>query len=95
MVKKLCTGKIKLKTNKNKTRIEKKMKKKMVELPILPIKRIVKNNGTERISADATKELAAIIEEYGSKIAKEAVELAKHAKRKTVMAKDIKLAARI
>jgi len=67
----------------------------MVELPIASIERIAKKNGVERISADATKELAVIIEEYGSKIAREAVELAKHAKRKTVMAEDIKLAARI
>jgi len=42
----------------------------MVELPIASIERFAKKNGAERISADATKELAVIIEEYGSKIAR-------------------------
>lgn len=67
----------------------------MVELPIAPIERIAKKNGAERISEDATKELAVILEEYGSKIATEAVKLAKHAGRKTVTAEDIRLAARV
>jgi len=65
----------------------------MVELPIAPIERIVKKSGAERISEDAKKELAVILEEYGSKIAMEAVKLAKHAGRKTIKTDDIKLAA--
>jgi len=65
----------------------------MVELPIAPIERIVKKSGAERISEDAKVELAKILEDYGSKIAAEAVKLAKHAGRKTIKTDDIKLAA--
>ncbi|BDC36657.1 MAG: histone family protein [Candidatus Methanoliparum thermophilum] len=64
----------------------------MVELPIAPIERIAKKSGAERISEDAKVELAKILEDYGSKIASEAVKLAKHAGRKTIKTEDIKLA---
>ncbi|MHC1567372.1 MAG: histone family protein [Candidatus Syntropharchaeia archaeon] len=64
----------------------------MAELPIAPISRIVRNAGAERVSEDASVALVKILEEYGTKISKEAVELAKHAGRKTVKREDIELA---
>ncbi len=64
----------------------------MAELPIAPVKRILKNAGAERISDDAAVELATILEEEGEAIAARATKLAKHAGRKTITADDVKLA---
>ncbi len=66
----------------------------MAELPIAPIKRLLKNAGASRISDDAAVKLAEVLEEYGEDVARNATKLAKHAGRKTVKAEDIDLAAR-
>lgn len=65
----------------------------MSELPIAPIKRLLKNAGASRISDEAAVKLAEVLEEIGEDLARDATKLAKHAGRKTVKGEDIKLAA--
>jgi len=64
------------------------------ELAVAPMHRVCKKAGAGRVSETAAKELAKELEEIGIKIAKEAIDYAMHAGRKTVKAEDIKIAAR-
>lgn len=61
-------------------------------LPLAPVERILKNNGANRVSPDATQLLADTLEEIGTEIAHKSIELAKYAKRTTVTDEDVKLA---
>lgn len=65
----------------------------MAEIPLAPVKRIIKNVGAERVSDDAVVELADAIEVAAKEIAFQAVKLSKHAGRKTVTVDDVKLAS--
>lgn len=64
------------------------------ELTANPMRKIIKKAGAERISKEAAKLLAKELEEVGIKIAKEAIDYAMHAGRKTVKAEDIEIASR-
>ena len=56
------------------------------------LKKLLKEAGATRISAEASAELYKYINRMAFDIAQKAVKLSKHAKRKTVDASDIKLA---
>jgi len=64
------------------------------ELAVAPMHRICKKAGAERVSESAAEELSKVLEEIGIKIAREAIDFAMHAGRKTVKAEDIEIAAR-
>lgn len=56
------------------------------------VKKILKEAGAGRISADASVELQKYVNKIAFEIAQKAVKLSKHAKRKTVDVNDVKLA---
>ena len=64
------------------------------ELGLSAMYRILKKSGAERVSDESANELRGIIEDIATEIAKNAVDMAKHAKRKTVKAEDVKLASK-
>ena len=64
----------------------------MSEIPKAPVARIIKESGAERVSEDAKVVLADYLDEVARNVAKEANNVAKIAKRKTIKADDIKLA---
>ena len=72
---------------------KKEYKDTMTEIPIAPVMRIIRKTGADRVGNEAGEALADLMEQYGQKIAKEALKLASHAGRKTITAHDIKMAA--
>ena len=64
------------------------------ELALAPMHRLCKKAGGDRVSEGAAKELAKVLEEVGLKVAKEALDFAMHAGRKTIKAEDIEIAAK-
>ena len=64
------------------------------ELGLSAMYRILKKSGAQRVSDESAVELRRVIEEIAEAIAKNAVDLANHAGRKTVKAEDVKLASK-
>ena len=72
------------------TELSKEVTITMAELPLAPVKRIIKQAGAARVSEDAVEELRDELEGYASDRAREAKQMAEHAGRKTVQANDVK-----
>lgn len=66
----------------------------MSDLPIAAIDRLIRKAGAERVSEEAAEALGKILSDVAIDISSQAIELAKHAKRKTVTAEDIQLATK-
>ena len=64
------------------------------ELGLSAMYRILKKSGAERVSDESAGELRRIIEDIAIDIAKDAVDMTKHAGRKTVKSEDVKLASK-
>lgn len=60
-------------------------------LPIAPVKRIIKESGAERVSDEAGKILALVLEENAKQISEKAVMMANVAGRKTLYAEDFEI----
>ena len=67
---------------------------KELEIAVAPMHRLCKKAGADRVSEAAAKELASVLDEIGVKIAKEALDYAMHARRKTIKTEDIEIASR-
>ena len=65
-----------------------------MELTLQPLRRMFKKAGGKRVSDQAAEELGKLMEEKTAQIAVEAQRLSLHAGRRTVMRRDIKMAAR-
>jgi histone H3/H4 len=63
------------------------------EIKVAPMHKLIKRAGAPRVSEESAIALGSALEEIGIKIAKEAIDYAKHAGRKTVKARDIEIAA--
>ena len=64
------------------------------EIAVAPMHHICKKAGADRVSESAAKELAKVLDDIGVKIAREAMDYAMHAGRKTIKSEDVEIAAR-
>jgi histone H3/H4 len=65
-----------------------------IEIAVAPMHRLCKKAGADRVSEAAAKELAKALQKIGIEIAKEALDFAMHAGRKTIKTEDIEIAAK-
>lgn len=64
----------------------------MTELPLAPIKRLIKEAGADRVGDDAVEAMRDVLEREAKDVARDAKQFAAHAGRKTVKAEDIEAA---
>lgn len=62
----------------------------MAELPLAPVRRIIKQAGADRVSEGAVEELRDELEAHGEERARASKKFAEHAGRKTVQADDVR-----
>ena len=64
------------------------------DFPLLPLEKLARKAGAERVSVSALKELKLVLIEIANKISIDAVAAANHAKRVTIKREDIAMAVR-
>ncbi len=63
-------------------------------LSLTAMEKLLRKYGALRVSDEAKRALAEILEDHAEQISDKAIKIAKHAKRKTIKAGDIKLAVK-
>ncbi len=63
-------------------------------LSLLGMEKLLKRSGAPRVAEDAKEELREVLEAHADAVCAKAVELSRHAGRRTVKAEDVKLAAK-
>lgn len=64
------------------------------DFPLMPLERVMRKAGAERVSESAIREIKEIMLEISEKISTDSIAAAKHAKRVTVKREDVILATR-
>ena len=64
----------------------------MAKIKVAPMHKLIKRAGADRVSEESALALGKALDDIGVKIAKEAIDYAHHAGRKTVKAKDVEIA---
>ena len=64
------------------------------DIPLAPLERLLRKAGAKRVSKSAVKEFAAVLADYAYDLSAEALALAKHAGRKTILPADVRMARR-
>ncbi|MBU7030277.1 MAG: NFYB/HAP3 family transcription factor subunit [Theionarchaea archaeon] len=67
----------------------------MALIPLASVDKLIRKGGAERVSEGAARLLGEHLEAVATEIAREAISLAEHAKRKTIKEEDIKLACKV
>jgi histone H3/H4 len=70
------------------------MGRKTSTIPKAPLARILIKMGAKRVSDDSLEAFSEILTEIGTQISEQAVKIAKHSGRKTILDTDIRLAAK-
>ena len=58
-------------------------------IPVAPIDRLIRRAGAQRVSSSASERMAQILEEIGTRLTKDALRFARHARRGTVTSADV------
>lgn len=67
-------------------------RKSLTPIPVAPVERILQSIGAKRVSQSGAYRLAQELSDISLELAESAVKIAKHSGRKTVKARDIRLA---
>lgn len=63
-------------------------------IPLATMEQLLKKAGAPRVSEEAKQVLKEALEDYAKKISLKAIELSKHAKRRTILGEDVKMAVK-
>jgi histone H3/H4 len=64
------------------------------DIPLAPLERLLRRAGAKRVSKSALREFAVVLADYSHDLSVEALALAKHAGRKTIVGADVRMAKR-